>query len=415
MRTSILFIAIFFLAKTLTAQTVLTTVKIGNQEWASTNLDVTKFRNGDDIIQVKTIAEWKQAMKDKKPACCYSDFNPANSKLGMVYNYYAYHDERKIAPFGYHISKEEEWKTLVNILNTQGKYDVGQKMKSTSGWNTDPEYEKLYPNGTNSSGFNAIATGYLLYGSFTSKGISSVWWTEEKFSSSYSYVGRNSVFCLALDYTYYQINSWPTDGGYYIRCVKEENKFTEADKAFPYKVIADNYWMTENLNVSNYRNGDLIPYAKSKKELEEYKKKGIGACCSIDFKDKNDKIYGKLYNWYAVNDARGLAPKGWHVPAIKEWTELYEKTKQEKPEAWKSIDLWKNINGNNSTGFNGKPSGLCNDLIASGKGEQANWWSSTEEDGYNGYAVILFDTKFQATGFSAFKSQAYSVRCIKDL
>jgi uncharacterized protein (TIGR02145 family) len=72
--------------------------------------------------------------------------------------------------------------------------------------------------------------------------------------------------------------------------------------------------------------------------------------------------------------------------------------------------LWKNENGTNETGFNAKPGGACNPLTTYGKGDSAYWWSSSEIDTHNSYSVDLGSD----SGFSSFKSQAYSVRCIKD-
>jgi uncharacterized protein (TIGR02145 family) len=83
-------------------------------------------------------------------------------------------------------------------------------------------------------------------------------------------------------------------------------------------------WMTKNLDVDRFRNGDLIPHAESN---EEWKKAGDDeqpAWCYYDNDPENGKKYGKLYNWYAVNDPRGLVPEGWHITSQKEWTSLVE-------------------------------------------------------------------------------------------
>ena len=86
--------------------------------------------------------------------------------------------------------------------------------------------------------------------------------------------------------------------------------------------IGDQLWMSENLNVSNFRNGEVIPEAKS---MEEWIRMGMEKkpawCFGYDNPDNKNK-YGRLYNWYAVNDPRGLAPKGWHVASDDEWSAL---------------------------------------------------------------------------------------------
>ncbi|MFZ9583254.1 MAG: fibrobacter succinogenes major paralogous domain-containing protein, partial [Crocinitomicaceae bacterium] len=86
--------------------------------------------------------------------------------------------------------------------------------------------------------------------------------------------------------------------------------------------IGTQVWMTKNLNVSTFRNGDPIPEAKTD---EEWKKAGENqqpAWCYYDNNPANGAKYGKFYNWYAVNDPRGLAPEGYHVPTDAGWTQL---------------------------------------------------------------------------------------------
>ena len=86
--------------------------------------------------------------------------------------------------------------------------------------------------------------------------------------------------------------------------------------------IGTQVWMTKNLDVSTFRNGDTIPQAKT---TEEWKRAGENqqpAWCYYDNDPANGAKYGKLYNWYAVNDSRGLAPVGYHVPSDAEWTKL---------------------------------------------------------------------------------------------
>lgn len=82
--------------------------------------------------------------------------------------------------------------------------------------------------------------------------------------------------------------------------------------------IGNQTWMTENLNVDNFQNGDIIPEAKTTEEWEQAGKRQQPVWCYYDYDINNGKKYGKLYNWYAVNDPRGLAPKGWHIPSDEE-------------------------------------------------------------------------------------------------
>ena len=86
--------------------------------------------------------------------------------------------------------------------------------------------------------------------------------------------------------------------------------------------IGTQIWMSKNLDVSTFRNGDTIPEAKTNEEWKAADDNKQAAWCYYDNKAANGTKYGKLYNWYAVNDERGLAPVGWHVPTDQEWTVL---------------------------------------------------------------------------------------------
>jgi len=81
-------------------------------------------------------------------------------------------------------------------------------------------------------------------------------------------------------------------------------------------------WMTQNLNVSHYRNGDPIRHALTPAEWADAAAKKQGAWCYYRNSAGNKIKYGKLYNWYAVNDPRGLSPKGWRIPSDKDWEHL---------------------------------------------------------------------------------------------
>ena len=83
--------------------------------------------------------------------------------------------------------------------------------------------------------------------------------------------------------------------------------------------IGDQVWMAENLKVTKYRNGESIPMIKGELIWKNYT---AGAFCYYQNNPDIGEIYGALYNWYAVNDSKGLCPTGWHVPSNDEWENL---------------------------------------------------------------------------------------------
>src|SRR3989337_1248864 len=79
--------------------------------------------------------------------------------------------------------------------------------------------------------------------------------------------------------------------------------------------LGDQIWSTENLSISEFKNGDSIYQARTREEWEQAGRAGRPAWCNCENSLKNDSIYGKLYNWYAVNYKRGLAREGWRIPS----------------------------------------------------------------------------------------------------
>ena len=83
--------------------------------------------------------------------------------------------------------------------------------------------------------------------------------------------------------------------------------------------IGDQEWFAENLKTTVYANGDEIPYSRTD---ESWNTQKMGMRCSYDHDEARSAQYGQLYNWYAVNDARGLCPSGWNVPSDEDWQDL---------------------------------------------------------------------------------------------
>lgn len=186
--------------------------------------------------------------------------------------------------------------------------------------------------------------------------------------------------------------------------------------------IGNQTWKTENLNVSAFINGDAIKEVKTNRKWKRYNRKGKPAWCYYENKTGNGKTYGKLYNWYAVNDSRGLAPCGWHIPADQEWKELTEflggediaglKLKAEK--GWKE-HVNNFSNGNNKSGFSGLPGGYrFNNGIFFYAGSFGYWWSATQDKEDTAFSREQSFDKSNAAKDTNDKGNGLSVRCIKD-
>ena len=165
--------------------------------------------------------------------------------------------------------------------------------------------------------------------------------------------------------------------------IKSISQVTDKDGNFYKTIIINNQeWMAENLNVEHYRNGDPIPQVQDNDEWSNLK---TGAWSYHLNKSIYGTTYGKLYNWYAVNDKRGLAPKGWHIPSDDEWTELIDYLGGESFAGgkMKSLTLWENPSKRttNESGFTALPGGYrYSDKYFSFLGTNAYFWSSSEYD-----------------------------------
>ena len=190
-------------------------------------------------------------------------------------------------------------------------------------------------------------------------------------------------------------------------------------KVYKTVVIGTQTWMAENLNTAKFSNGDLIKEVKSYQEWLNAGNSNTPAWCYYGFDEKNSG-YAKLYNFFAVIDPRGLAPKGWHVPSDEAWSNLIKFNGSDKisTDKLKSNFGWfdwngKSCSGNNQTGFNCIPSGA---LYADGEsvaiGNTANFWSSTLEDESTSWYYYIEDKEI--TRAWNFHFAHLSVRFIKN-
>jgi uncharacterized protein (TIGR02145 family) len=183
-------------------------------------------------------------------------------------------------------------------------------------------------------------------------------------------------------------------------------------------VIGTQTWMAENLKVSKYRDGTVIPTGLS----DAIWGSTFEGSYSVYGNDAaNNLTYGKLYNSYAVTDSRKLCPAGWHVPSALEWETLGNYLGDSsiaggKLKSTSSLWMAPNISASNESGFSGLPSG-----VRSGSGSYANmgyygnWWSSTEFGVTFGiYSLSLNNNDGYFSLGSAPKRIGNGVRCLKD-
>ncbi len=198
------------------------TVKIGDQWWMLENLRVTHYRNGDPIPNVTDGITW---LGLSAGAYCDFDNDPANAEtFGRFYNWYAVDDSRNIAPEGWHVPTDAEWKQLEMYLGmsqaeadgtTWRGTDEGGKLKEigTTHW--------IYPNegATNESGFSALAGGYRDFGgTFGSVGITVHFWSSTEYDSPSPFGWDRTLY-----YEYSEVGRWGhyKTYGFSVRCVRD--------------------------------------------------------------------------------------------------------------------------------------------------------------------------------------------------
>ena len=183
-------------------------------------------------------------------------------------------------------------------------------------------------------------------------------------------------------------------------------------------LIADQLWMLENLKVTQYSNGDIMPIWNSNSECSN---QSNGAYIVYDNTPSNTNVYGNLYNWYAVNDDRGICPDGWHVPSDDEWTILIDylggngvaggKMKETGIIHWNSP----NTGATNESGFTALPAGYRDDTNGSFgyMGIYGYFWSNSTNGNNVSFWQLAYNNSNAYNG-QASKTFAMSVRCINN-
>jgi len=182
-------------------------------------------------------------------------------------------------------------------------------------------------------------------------------------------------------------------------------------------IISNQTWMVENLNVDVFLNGDTIPEAKSINDWISASKNEQAAWCYYDNKTNDDQSLGKIYNWYAVNDKRGLVPEGWRVPSKADFEQLIKNLGGEKLAGakLKSVSIWgEKGRGTDESGFSALPSGMRQfNGSFKNKTVYSYFWSITERPGNNAWYFGLSEKNANAKTFFSQKGNGFSIRCIK--
>jgi uncharacterized protein (TIGR02145 family) len=212
--------------------------------------------------------------------------------------------------------------------------------------------------------------------------------------------------------------------------------------------IGSQCWMKENLRTKHYSDGSSIATGLTNDEWQFARKRAVysyekvpplGAYEVYGNNASNDSIYGKLYNWFAVADNRGLCPSGWHVPSNNDWNllfktigasedianenNMYRNRSEIIGGAMKEINLthWSgsNTGATNISSFTGLPGGQRhNDGEFIDIGYSGYWWSSTHYSNFNdetrAFNLELFSEASYGDFFTNYKTKGFSVRCVKD-
>jgi uncharacterized protein (TIGR02145 family) len=293
-------------------------------------------------------------------------------------------------------------------------------------------YSELHSATTNANGLVSIEIGA---GTSPTGTFSSINWrsgtyflkteTDPNNGTNYSIVGTSQL--LSVPYALYAEKVNIKKSGDTIS-IGDIQLFFPGVKTFvggiPAIIIHGQVWMSKNLEVNTYRNGDPIPEVKDKDTWTSIK---TGAWCHFANDTSIGKLYGKLYNWHAVQDPRGLCPIGWRMPSKNDYTILINNLGGDSASAIKlmeSKNYWQPSRGTNTSEFSARGGSWRGDdgnFYYWVGFETGNWWTSTKENGntdwdinypwyfnINGYRSIVARTPY-------FKMNAgASIRCIKE-
>jgi len=454
-------------------------VSIGKQIWMYKNLNSDHYINGDSILEVTDQTQWINLIEGAW--CNYNNDSIKGAIYGKLYNWYAVNDPRVLAPNGWHVPNKFEWAKLSNYLGGDDLSGGKLKETGTEHWlspNTGATNESGFsalPSGCrcNFGPFDVIGI-YSFFWTSTENDSSDAWYKVLSNRSSYfnrgylekkngysvrlvkdaealiikniqptsanigddvtiegigfgtlqgtsvvSFSGTNSSIIVSWSNnrikTKVPVNTCSGEVIIIVDSLKSNPKYFTVLNTNPCDIkIGNQVWMVKNLDVDHYRNGDSIPQVTDEAIWDKIE---TGAWCFYSNDSDNGSVYGKLYNWYAVNDPRGLAPIGWHVPSDAEWDSLSTflggdlvaggKMKETGTSHWQLP----NTGATNESGFSALPGGYRSGRMFFNIGSSGYWWSSTLSYTLTRH-LYYYNTEINKLGFTM--SFGLSVRLLRD-
>ena len=333
---------------------------------------------------------------------CYGDKKEHCEKYGRLYTWAAAADAGT-CPDGWRLPLKEDFELLFDFVDDSTT--VGEKLRSTSGWNG--------VQGTDDYGFNALPSGSKFSGNYNygagTANPQAAFWTSSELSSERAYSmslnGRDKKAALNKD---------PQTDALSVRCVKGSlpkcgqleydpaKKFCDTRdlQSYKYVTIGSQVWMAENLNYGTQARDGYFCY------------NGNGLKC---------KDYGMLYTW---NAAQSVCPVGWHLPTSDEFVTLINFVGGSSAKAkgmLKSKTGWiddeeKDFSGTDDYGFNAIPAGVRNDNPEKYEGEYKDtyFWASNQMNSENSYFMSLGEHDPNSIVYYGDPGTAMSVRCVRD-
>ena len=451
-------------------------VTIGDQCWFAENLRSEHYRNGDLIPTGLTSSAWTSTTDGAQTP--YNEAPAMLADYGRLYNGYAVLDERGLCPGGWNVATDEAWMNLEMAVGMSNEEALATGVRGTVAGNLKATAQDNPGwNGINTSGFTALPGGYRQNGgNFSSQGSLGSFWTSSLNSDNFQLWCRDlnsntsvtranydlgdgaSIRCIFVcddtdgdgicnsdevagctDATADNYNAAATDDDgscIYPPFVNCGDGLTYQGHNYSTVAIGEQCWFAENLRSNAYANGDAIPgeltdaeWSSTTAGAQAVYGEGSSWCWDEPCDEvANLEDFGRLYNWYAVDDSRGLCPSGWHVPTDGEYMTLEMELGMSSSEAnstgWRGTDQGARIkasasdspswDGTNSSGFSALPGGRrYNNGHFSLVGHYAYFWSSSPSGSAAWHRSLPSGDGYVSRGVGNHPN-GFSVRCVRD-